>query len=84
LNILYGGIKTIVAPFELWNLQYELDEIVYFLRNSFVKHPYLGYISKFSIFEKDDFMYCEDKKKETSLKIFKKQYEKTSIILRIN
>ena len=83
INIMYNAIKTLIAPFELWSLQYNTDDIVYFLHNSFVKHPYLGYISKFSVFEKEDFQFCEDKKKENSYKVFKKQYEKTSLLLNL-
>lgn len=81
--LLYNSLYTLITPFYLWKLQYETENIVYFLRNSFIKHPVLGYISKYAVFENDSFSFSGDAKTAVSLETFKQKYEKTSILLNI-
>tara|TARA_Y100000590_G_scaffold39811_2_gene42491 strand:+ start:243 stop:1742 length:1500 start_codon:yes stop_codon:yes gene_type:complete len=65
LNILY----TILIPFELWKLYYKSEKIVNFLVNNSIKHPVMGYVCKYSIFENVNEM--SDKKTQQSLANFK-------------
>ena len=50
-NILLNIVYTILIPFELCKIYFKVEKIVYFLSNNSIKHPIMGYVCKYSLFE---------------------------------
>ena len=78
LDFFYSFVYTAITPFHLWIISYDIDSITYFIRNNIIKHPLLGCIMKYSIFEEMDMIQIQHKTLE-SYNIFKKKYDNDSI-----
>lgn len=74
LDFIYSIIYTAITPFHLWIISYDTEAITYFIRNNIFKHPLLGYIMKYTIFEEIDHRTAQGKTQE-SYDIFIKKYE---------
>jgi len=73
MNILKNIFYTLCVPFQLWKLYYKVDNIVHFIISSSYKHTELGYICKYSLFDKME--YITDTKTHQSYNNFKKIYK---------
>lgn len=78
LDFIYFFIYTAITPFHLWLISYDIEALTYFIRNNIIKHPLLGYIMKYSIFEEMEMIHLQPKTRE-SYTIFKKKYELDTI-----
>ena len=74
LDFIYSIVYTAMTPFHLWIISYDTEAITYFIRNNIFKHPLLGYVMKYTIFEEIDYRAGQNKTQE-SYDIFNKKYE---------
>ena len=52
VTILKNIVYTFLVPFHLWYLYFSVKDIVKFIKKTAVKHPQIGYICKYALFEK--------------------------------
>jgi len=51
VTILKNIVYTFLVPFHLWYLYFSVKDIVKFVKKTAVKHPQIGYICKYALFE---------------------------------
>jgi len=54
ITILKNIIYTFLVPFHLWYIYFDVKQIVKFIKKTAVKHPQMGYVCKYSIFDNID------------------------------
>jgi hypothetical protein len=77
-DFVYSICYTLITPFHLWSISYDTEAILFFLRSNIIKHPLLGYVMKYSLFEEVETRASSIKTLQ-SYKIFKKKYELANI-----
>ena len=78
MDFIYSIYYTLLTPFHLWNISFNIENIVYFVKHNMVKHKLLGWVMEYSVFEKKDIYSVSDKTK-ISIQIFKNKYENNYI-----
>ena len=53
-TILTNIVYTFLVPFHLWYIYFDAKNIVKFIKRTAVKHPQMGYICKYSLFDNID------------------------------
>ena len=51
VTIIKSTIYTFLVPFHLWYIYFDVERIVNFIKNKSVKHPQMGYVCKYSLFD---------------------------------
>ena len=70
---------TIMAPFQLWELSYNIKYIINFIFKNTMEHEELNYICKLSYFKEIELNNISNIKSILSMKYFKKNHPKWDI-----
>ena len=79
INIIMDIFYTIMAPFQLWELSYNIEYIINFIFKNTMEHEELNYICKLSYFKEIELNNISNIKSILSMKYFKKNHPKWDI-----